>query len=110
MTGDLAMRRIVVMIALAGTLAVAAPGCWGPPQVGADRESFEAVDALYTAVGLRDAQLVADSERRLQALRDSARLPEKAHRALTAIIATARAGEWEPAVLQLGKFMEGQSR
>lgn len=104
------MHRIVGRIALAGLLAFAAPGCWGPPQVGADRESFEAVDALYTAVGLRDVKLVADSERRLQALRDTARLPEKAHRALAAIIATARAGEWEPAVVQLGRFMEGQSR
>lgn len=104
------MRRIVGKIALAGLLAVTAPGCWGPPQVGPDRETFETVDALYTACGLRDAKLVADTERRLQTLRDSGRLPEKAHQALTAIIATARAGEWEAAIDRLGRFMEGQSR
>jgi hypothetical protein len=103
------MPRTVGTVLLAALLSATAPGC-GPPQVGADRESFEAVDALYTAVGLRDARLVADSERRLQALRDSGRLPEKAHRALAGIIATARAGEWEPSIDRLNTFMSGQTR
>ncbi len=45
-------------------LSLAIAGC-GQPQVGSNKEAFKTVDALYTAVGLRDAKLVAQCEARL---------------------------------------------
>ena len=59
-------------------------GCFGPPQIGVDRDSFKAVDALYTAVSLRDAKLVAQSEERLRGLHDAGKLPQASYSAFRA--------------------------
>ncbi|WP_435009394.1 hypothetical protein P12x_000647 [Tundrisphaera lichenicola] len=85
-------------------------GCWGPPQIGVDREAFQTVDALYTAVSLRDPRLVEDCRGRLVKLREADKLPEPASKDLEAIIEETRGGEWEPAQLRLSRFMEGQRR
>ena len=68
------------------------------------------MDALYTACGLRDDKLVAQTEARLKALRESGKMPDKAFRTLEAIIAETRNKEWEPAIDRLSRFMEGQTR
>ena len=49
--------RSAAALALALALAVAVGGC-GPPEMGPDPEAFRAVDALYTAVSLRDPALL----------------------------------------------------
>lgn len=97
-------------LAMLLVLLPAAPGCGGAPQVGPDREAIKAVDALYTAVGLRDARLVAECAARLDALRDAGRLPAPASRALGSIVAEAQAGRWEPAQGRLIALLEGQFR
>jgi hypothetical protein len=84
-------------------------GC-GPPQIGADRDTFKAVDALYTAVSLRDAQLLGRCEASLAGLRAAGKVPDAAGSALDAIVAQARSGEWEAAQRRLGDFMRGQRR
>ena len=38
-------------------LCVITPGCFGPPQMGPDREAFKAIDALYTAVSLHEPRM-----------------------------------------------------
>src|SRR5262245_34712897 len=102
------MHRAVVPLAYA-ILLLGLGGC-SPPQIGTDRDTFKAVDALYTAVSLRDAKLVDDCERRLKSLREAGKLPESASSSLGAIIAQAKGGEWEPAQERLATFMEGQRR
>jgi hypothetical protein len=91
-------------------LALVPVGCGGPPQIGADRDTFKAVDALYTAVGLRDPRLVDQCAEKLKTLRDAGKIPEDASRSLESIIAEAKGGKWEPAQERLSNFMEGQHR
>lgn len=88
-------------------LLLAWAGC-GPPQLGADREAFKQVDALFTAVSLRDPGQLDRAESGLQSLRTAGKLPDAAADRLAAIVAEARAGRWEPAQEQLRAFMEGQ--
>ena len=91
-------------------LVFALGGCGSPPQIGADRDVFNAVDALDTAVSLRGLKLVDRCETTLKDLRDAGKLPEAAFKSLGAIIAEARGGKWEPARDHLGQFMEEQRR
>ena len=101
-------HRVSLLILCATLLALVAAGCGSPPQIGADKETFRAVDALYTAVSLREQALVARCESRLAQLRDAGKLPVAASDALTSIINEARNGQWEPAQARLARFMEGQ--
>src|SRR6478752_7718895 len=104
------MSRIACAIFLSALLAVACEGCGGPPQIGADRDSFQAVDALYTAVSLRDSQLLARCDKTLQDLRAKGKLPEAVGQSLESMIAEAREGKWEDAQGRLGDFMRRQRR
>jgi hypothetical protein len=90
-------------------LVLALGGC-GQPQIGADKEAFKTVDALYTAVSLREPKLVDGCEQRLKSLREEGKLPEAASNALVSIIAETRDGKWEPAFDHLSVFMQGQRR
>lgn len=104
------MRRTALAMLLTLLLVLASEGCGRPPQVGGDKDSFKAVDALYTAVSLRDYQLIDRCEKTLEDLRDAGKMPEAASQSLEAIIAEARGGRWESAQVRLGKFLEGQRR
>ena len=103
------MVRIRLAGVLAGLLAVGLGGC-GPPQIGADRDSFKAVDALYTAVSLRDPRLLDQCAKTLQDLQAKGKLPPAAGESLEAHVAEARTGRWESAQSRLGDFMRGQRR
>ena len=97
--------------ALSVTLLVAClSGCGGPPQIGPDRDTFKAVDALYTAVSLRDARLVAQCATTLKDHQAQGKLPESAGATLEAIISETREGKWEASQSRLGDFMRGQRR
>ena len=91
-------------------LVLALAGCGRPAQIGADRDTFRAVDALYTAIGMRDPSLVDRCSDQIRDLRARDRIPTAAAAALTSFIAEARAGGWESAQLKLATFMEGQRR
>jgi len=81
-----------------------------PPQMGTSERVFNTVDALYTAVRLRDTGKVTDCERRLHEYRDAGELPADAARSLDGIIATARGGDWNGATERLYEFMLAQRR
>jgi hypothetical protein len=104
------MRRTALATLLSSLLVLAFGGCGRPPQIGADRDTFKAVDALYTAVSLRDPKLVDQCETKLKGLRDAGKIPETASKSLDSIIAEAKGGKWEPAQERLGRFLEGQRR
>lgn len=99
-------------LAIGVTMALLLPfaGCGRPPQIGTDKEVFKAVDALYTAVGLKDARLVADCHEHLARLQNQGKLPQNASKALDKIVAQTKQGDWETAQARLSDFMEGQRR
>lgn len=97
-------------VGLVVLLAIAISGCGGPPQMGADREVFTTIDALYTAVSMREPKQLDRCARSLDALRDAGRLPNAARDALAHYIDDARAGHWENAQSGLREFMLGQRR
>jgi hypothetical protein len=85
-------------------------GCGRPPQMGADDEVFRTVDALYTAVTARQEKLLTQCETRLNAHKAAGKLPPNAAAYLDNVIATARAGRWQPAAERLYDFMATQRR
>jgi hypothetical protein len=81
-----------------------------PPQMGADEDSFSAVDALFTAVTARDEKLLGQCARRLNALEDAGKLPPDAAAYLAGVVEQARDGHWEAAAQRLYGFMRAQRR
>lgn len=104
------MRAAAALLLLLLLLAAIAPGCFGPPQMGPDREAFKAIDALYTAVSLHEPVHLDRCSDELSKLREAGKLPASAHDALAAIIAEARGGLWEQSQSRLREFMLGQRR
>jgi hypothetical protein len=106
-------RKSIVLFSIAA--AIFLMGAWyylsnRPPQMGPDDEVFRTVDALYTAVTARQEKLLAQCEARLQAQKTEGKLPPSAAIYLDNIIATARAGHWQPAAEKLHTFMATQRR
>ncbi|MDG3005021.1 hypothetical protein [Paludisphaera mucosa] len=95
---------------LAPAILAAALGCGGPPQIGADAEAFKTVDALYTAVSLREPALVDQCLAALKSLREAGKLDPAPCDALEGLAAEAKGGGWESAQSRLARFMRGQSR
>ncbi|MDB5305873.1 MAG: hypothetical protein JWO38_75 [Gemmataceae bacterium] len=91
-------------------IVVAVLGLRAPPQMGADEEVFQTVDALFTAVTGRDEQQLGRCEHQLRAYRDAGRLPPGAAEYLDSAIHRARSGRWESAAEQLYDFMKDQRR
>jgi len=84
---------------------------WGkPPQIGADKEAIQTVDALFTAFTSRNTARLAQCEERLHALRDAGELPPNAADYLDGLIKTARGGNWQGAAQKLFNFMKAQRR
>lgn len=85
-------------------------GCGRPAQLGSDEAVFGEVDALYTAVTSRRADLLEQSCGRLTELHRSGKVPAAAWQQLTAICDLADRQQWQPAAEQLWKFMRGQRK
>jgi hypothetical protein len=105
-----------VLLLVVGLAVVGAVAWWlvqlltPPPQMGADAQAFETVDALFTAVTARDERLLGQCEQRLHVYRDAGKLPAEAADHLDDIIRQARAGDWEAAAERLYRFMRAQRR
>ena len=78
--------------------------------MGADDDVFKTVDALFTAVNMKDEAKLAQCERRLHAYRDAGKLPKSSAEYLDGVIAKARAGSWDSATERLYEFMLAQRR
>lgn len=99
--------RLYALTFMASVLSL--PGC-GEVQMGADPDVFKAVDALYTAVSLREAAKVDHCVTTLATIRDSGRLDRGPFDALDRIASEAKSGSWESAQTRLARFMRGQTR
>ena len=103
------MPRPLPRLGLISLAAFSLFGC-GPAQLGEHEECFKEVDTLYTAVTGRSPKLLDDCDRRLHELKEAGKLPGPASRALGAVVAKARRGEWGAAAKDLHAFMKGQRR
>ena len=104
----ISIRSAVGLAVLIATVALT--GCWAPPQIGPDKDTFKAVDALYTAISLREPKLVESCVSKLNELKAAGKVPEAAFRSLDSIVLEAKEGRWEPSQERLASFMEGQRR
>ena len=85
-------------------------GCGGAAQIGGDDDSRAAVDALYTAVTSRRAELLEKSTTRIEVLHTEGKFPDGAYYSLQAITSRAKKGEWEKAARDLYGFIKAQRR
>jgi hypothetical protein len=83
-------------------------GCAEPPQIAGDEECMRATDALWTAVTSKRMPLLDNCAKKIEGLHAEGRLANDAHEQLAAIVATARAGEWDSARKTLKAFIVGQ--
>jgi len=106
-------KKRAILAAVAGGLVLLV--CWfvwwgKPPQIGADKEAVQTVDALFTAFTSRNTTRLAQCEERLHALRDAGELPPNAADYLDGLINTARGGNWRRAAQKLFDFIKAQRR
>ena len=101
---------VLAGLAAAASVALAVMYFNRPPQMGPDEDVFNTVDALYTAVRLKDAAKVGQCEERLRAYREAGKLPKESATYLDRVIAQARGGRWEAATERLYEFMLAQRR
>jgi hypothetical protein len=102
------VSRICLIAVTSWALVLSVGGCGREPQIGESKEVFKVVDALYTAVGVKDAKLVDQCAATLKTLLASGSLPPAASKSLDAVIAETKVGKWEAAQERLRRFMEGQ--
>jgi hypothetical protein len=100
---------VIGLVAIGFTVAIVL-SMRSPPQMGADEEVFNTVDALYTAVRNQDEKQLAQCEVRLKDYGESGKLPKDSAEHLEAIINQARGGRWESAAKRLYDFMLAQRR
>ena len=81
-----------------------------PPQMSASKESFAAVDALFTAVSAKDQRLLGQCEHRLETLATRGEVDDDVLAYLGGIITEAKAGNWEKTTRKLYTFMRAQRR
>src|SRR5690242_8777815 len=91
-------------------LGLAIGGCGSHAQIGPDPDTFKAVDALYTAISLRDPKLVDQCAGKLKELQAAGKIPDAAYASLDGMIGEAKSGAWEPSQERLASFMEAQRR
>lgn len=85
-------------------------GCKGAPQVIDHHESFQAVEALWTAVTTRRVDLLEQTATELDRLKADGKLPAQGHIALTEIVSLSRKGEWKNAAISLKQLMRAQRK
>ena len=88
-------------------ILIAAVGCNSAPPLGSEEVSSTA-DALYTAVTSRRLELVDAVEVNLKRLLEEKLVSPAAMTMLQAIIAKARAGEWQAAAEELDHLIRNQ--
>ncbi len=91
--------------ALVAAMVVALAGCSGEPSERELKNRRE-LEALLTAVSLKDKEELDRDARRIEDRRASGELSEAPYRTLREIIAKARAGDWGAAEEQAYGFRE----
>jgi hypothetical protein len=98
--------RVAVSILLLS--AWMAAGCQRTPQLGGQKECLTAADALWTAVNVKQSDLLERSAAEIERLYAAGEMPADAYECLARIIATARVGQWSDARVELKRFLRDQ--
>jgi len=80
-----------ILLSLAG-LALLASGCRGPTPE--DRDNRIALDAILTAITMKNPRLLDESAKRAKARHDAGQLTDEQYQGMEAFIAKARGGDW----------------
>lgn len=105
------VRASVAAAAVCALVITAAYWSWtSTPQLAPSDEVYASVDALFTAVTARRAELVAQCETELASLQREGKIPQPAWQRLSRAIALAKSENWEPAAKDLYRFIERQRR
>lgn len=91
-------------------LACVLGGCGSPPQVFHDEQTYKTIDALWTALSTRRRDLLESTSAELSRLNSAGKLSPEGLAALTPILEKARRDEWQPAMVDLKAFIQGQRR
>jgi len=81
-------------------------GCGGPPQVSG--ENRELIVSLFTAVSSRNPQWLESNAQLLEKRRAEGHCSAEEFKALSEIIARAKAGEWEAAEVAVSRLRDAQ--
>jgi hypothetical protein len=76
-------------------VAVLAGGCSGPTKT--DRDNRRVVDALLTSITMKNATWLEDAAALAEKRYEAGQLADWEHERLSAIVATARSGQWRAA-------------
>jgi hypothetical protein len=76
-------------------LVLTASGCRGPTQE--DRDNRRLLDAILTAITLKNARLLEDNAKRAQARHEAGQLTDEEYEGMAAVINKARGGDWSGA-------------
>jgi hypothetical protein len=109
MAGVAGSRRKRILAAVVVTL-FSLTGCGQPSQVANDPECFQAVDALWTAVTSKRADLLEQTASELDRLHAGGKLSDSGYRELSDIVEKARSSEWTTSAKMLKTFMLGQRK
>src|SRR6266404_7477166 len=88
------MKTTTLCCVLLGS-ALLASGCRGPTEV--ERDNRRVLDAILTAITIKNHRLLEDDARRARARFDAGQLSADDYQAMEAIITKARAGKWSDA-------------
>jgi hypothetical protein len=88
------LRNMVLGIALLATLGLGVLAWAGRTPMLEERNNRKAVDAMLTAITLKNSRLLEDSAKRARARREAGQLTEAQYQALEAVINKARARDW----------------
>jgi hypothetical protein len=102
------MKSTPVVISITLLCAWMASGCQRTPQLGGQRECMTAADALWTAVNVKQSDLLDRSEVEIKRLHAAGEMPSDAYESLVRIIATARNDQWSDARAALKSFLRDQ--
>src|SRR5882672_8322893 len=102
------MRTCSWMAGLVLLWFAAVSGCSHAPQMGGDKDCMTAADALWTAVNLKESDLLDRAAGEIEQLHSTGKMPEAAFVSLSSIVATARTGQWPEARNALHKFIRDQ--
>lgn len=99
--------RHFAAVALFAVVLLTTSGCGYTPALESE-DGFRAVDALYTALTSRRAELVTSVEADLRQLHSKGQLSPDVMGSLSAIIEKARSGSWQKAAEDLDYFIRNQ--
>ncbi|HEV3257759.1 MAG TPA: hypothetical protein VG013_12815 [Gemmataceae bacterium] len=88
------MKTVRFRVLLLG-LALLASGCRGPTQE--ERDNRRGLDAILTAITMKNARLLEESAKRAKARHDAGQLTDEQYQGMEAFIKKARTGDWSGA-------------